>query len=61
MRQIVILSAHVVAIIPNRGSPPAILLRQSYRDANKTRNQTLVNPSNWPAERIEQFGVTLTM
>jgi len=24
-----------VAVIPNRGSPPAILLRESYREAGK--------------------------
>ena len=27
-----------VAVIPNRGSPPAILLRESYREAGKTKN-----------------------
>ena len=43
-----------VAVIPNRGSPPAILLRESYREAGKTRNRTLANLSGWPAERIEQ-------
>ena len=30
-----------VAVIPNRGSPPAILLRESYREAGKTKNRTL--------------------
>jgi len=34
--------------------PPAILLRESYREAGKTRNRTLANLSGWPAERIEQ-------
>ena len=43
-----------MAVIPNRGSPPAILLRQSYRAAGKTRNRTLANRSRWPAERIAQ-------
>src|SRR2546430_15562608 len=42
-----------VAIIPNRGSPPAILLRESYREAGKIKNRTLANLSRWPAERIE--------
>jgi putative transposase len=32
-----------VARIPNRGSPPAILLRESYRDGGKVRNRTLAN------------------
>ena len=41
-----------VAVIPNRGSPPAILLRESYREAGKTKNRTLANLSRWPAARI---------
>src|SRR5262244_1515991 len=48
-----------VAIVPNRGSPPAILLRESYREAGKTKNQTLANLSRWPAERIEQLRALL--
>ena len=43
-----------VAVVPNRGSPPAILLRESYREASKTKNRTLANLSRWPAERIER-------
>jgi Transposase DDE domain len=41
-----------VAVVPNRGSPPAILLRESYRDGNKVKNRTLKNLSDWPADRI---------
>src|ERR1700694_2677375 len=48
-----------VAVVPNRGSPPAILLRESYRQAGKTKNRTLVNLSRWPAERIEQLRAVL--
>src|SRR4029077_1373007 len=48
-----------VAVIPNRGSPPAILVRESYREAGKTKNRTLANLSGWPAERIEQFRAVL--
>src|SRR2546428_9381329 len=48
-----------VAIIPNRGSPPAILLRESYREGGKTKNRTLANLSGWPAERIEQLRAVL--
>jgi len=48
-----------VAVIPNRGSPPAILLRESYREAGKTKNRTLANLSSWPAERIEQLRAVL--
>lgn len=48
-----------VAVIPNRGSPPAILLRESYREAGKTKNRTLANLSGWPGERIEQLRAVL--
>jgi hypothetical protein len=48
-----------VAVIPNRSSPPAILLRESYRESGKTKNRTLANLSDWPAERIEQLRAVL--
>jgi hypothetical protein len=41
-----------VAVVPNRGSAPAILLRESYRDGGKVKNRTLKNLSGWPAERV---------
>jgi hypothetical protein len=48
-----------VAVIPNRGSPPAILLREGYRENGKAKNRTLANLSHWPAERIEQLRTAL--
>jgi Transposase DDE domain len=48
-----------VAVVPNRGSPPAILLRESYRDGGKVKNRTLKNLSDWPAERIELLRAVL--
>jgi hypothetical protein len=39
--------------IPNRNSPPAILLRESYREGDKFKRRTLANLSNWPAAKIE--------
>ncbi|MFQ5671408.1 MAG: IS1634 family transposase [Terriglobia bacterium] len=42
-----------VAVIPNRSSPPAILLRESYREAGKVKNRTLANLSAWPPEKIQ--------
>src|SRR5437588_5716324 len=48
-----------VAVIPNRGSPPAILRRESYRETGKPKNRTLANLSRWPAERIEQLRAVL--
>jgi len=48
-----------VAVVPNRGSAPAILLRESYRDGAKVKNRTLKNLSDWPAERIEALRAVL--
>jgi transposase len=42
-----------VVAVPNRSSPPAILLRESYREGGKVRNRTLANLSAWPAEKVE--------
>ena len=39
--------------IPNRNSPPAILLRESYRQGDKFKRRTLANLSDWPAELVE--------
>jgi Transposase DDE domain len=39
--------------VPNRNSPPAVLLRESYRDNGKVRKRTLCNLSNWPVAHIE--------
>jgi len=45
--------------VPNRQSPPAILLRESYREGGKVRKRTLLNLSDWPAERIAGFKMLL--
>ena len=42
-----------IETVPNRGSPPAILLRESYRDGGRIRKRTLLNLSHWPAEHVE--------
>jgi hypothetical protein len=44
-----------IAVVPNRNSPPAILLRESYRQGSKVRTRTLSNLTHWPAHRIEAF------
>ena len=41
-----------VTEIPNRNSPPAILLRESFRQDGKVKNRTILNISSWPAPRI---------
>jgi len=48
-----------VAVVPNRGSPPATLLRESYREGGKTKNRTLANLSGWPSERVELLRAVL--
>ncbi len=45
--------------VPNRNSPPAILLRESYRDGNTVKKRTLANLSSLPAEVIEGLKVLL--
>jgi hypothetical protein len=42
-----------IEAVPNRNSPPAILLRESYRDGGRVRKRTLCNLSAWPAAHIE--------
>jgi transposase len=39
--------------VPNRNSPPAILLRESYRENGKVRKRTLCNLSDWSAAHVE--------
>jgi len=42
-----------IATVPNRNSPPAPLLRKSFRQNGKVKNRTLANLTHWPAARIE--------
>ena len=48
-----------VARVPNRGSPPAILLRESYRQGGKVKNRTLANLSHWPEPKVDALAQTL--
>ena len=45
--------------VPNRNSPPAILLRESYRVDGKVKKRTLLNLSDWPVELVEGFRALL--
>lgn len=42
-----------VAVVPNRNSPPAILLRESFREGGKVKNRTIANISHWPPAQVE--------
>ena len=44
-----------VETVPNRNSPPAILLRESFREGSQVRKRTLANISDWPASQIESL------
>src|SRR5215475_1959970 len=41
--------------VPNRGSPPAVLLRESFRDNGKVKTRTLANLSRWPEHKIDKL------
>jgi hypothetical protein len=45
--------------VPNRNSPPAVLLRESYRDGGKVKNRTLANLSSWPEAKVEALSRAL--
>src|SRR5262247_3176858 len=42
-----------IATIPNRFSPPAILLRESYRQDGQVKSRTLANLTHWPTAQRE--------
>jgi hypothetical protein len=44
-----------IETVPNRNSPPAILLREGRRQGDKVIKRTLANLSDWPKEKIETF------
>lgn len=48
-----------IEAVPNRSSPPAILLRVSYREDGKIKKRTLLNLSDWPTELVEGFRILL--
>jgi hypothetical protein len=44
-----------VTRVPNRGSPPAVLLRESYRENGQVKTRTLANLSRWPEHKVEKL------
>lgn len=48
-----------VARVPNRGSPPAVLLRESFREGGKMKNRTLANLSRWPDDKVAALQAVL--
>ena len=41
-----------VDIVPNRKSPPAILLREGWREGGKVEKRTIANISDWPMAKV---------
>ena len=45
--------------VPNRNSPPAVLLRESFREDGRVRKRTLANLSKWPDELVRGLRILL--
>jgi len=48
-----------VATVPNRNSPPAILLRESYRENGKVKTRTVANITHLGTHKIEALRLAL--
>src|SRR5665213_1423281 len=48
-----------IHVVPNRGSPPTVLLRESYREGSKVCKRTLANLSSLSATQIGAIRSTL--
>lgn len=54
-RPILYIAPMYIEKVPNRNSPPAILLREGWREGNKTHKRTIANLSSWPAYKVEML------
>ena len=48
-----------IDVVPNRGSPPTVLLRESFREGAKVRKRTLANLSSLSAAQIDAIRAAL--
>lgn len=48
-----------IEVVPNRHSPPAILLREGWREGKKVRKRTLANLTKWPLPLVEGLRILL--
>ena len=39
--------------VPNRNSPPCLLLRESYREGDKVHKRTIANLTRWPSDLVD--------
>lgn len=51
--------AMFIETVPNRKSPPCILLRETYRENGKVRHRTLANLTAWPSDLVDGFRALL--
>lgn len=48
-----------IQIVPNRNSPPCILLREDHREGKRVVKKTLANLTKWPSHIVEGLRVLL--
>ncbi len=48
-----------IETVPNRNSPPCILLRESFRQDGKVKHRTLTNLSQWPLHLVDGLRLLL--
>lgn len=48
-----------IDIVPNRGSPPAVLLRESFREGGKVKKRTLANLSSLSGDQVAALRLVL--
>jgi len=48
-----------IDVVPNRGSAPAVLLRESYREGKKVKKRTLANLSSLSSAQVEALRLVL--
>lgn len=48
-----------IETVPNRNSPPTVLLRESRRDGEKIIKRTLANLSDWPEQKVAALRAVL--
>jgi transposase len=48
-----------IETVPNRNSPPAVLLREGWREGKKVKKRTIANLSSWPKEQVDTLRLLL--
>ena len=48
-----------IETVPNRGSRPAVLLREGWREDGKVKKRTIANLSDWPEHKLQALAAIL--